>query len=134
MLKPFWFYAVIFLKLERIGAFSIKKNPSSFLAIRQSAVSLRYVPEDEQREAATSALDELAGAEIIDFVLTKHKPLGCTVEESLADPASQLVFVTKVVEGGCADQAGLEVGDVIVGVSGIFGDWTDTVGVGIEEV
>jgi hypothetical protein len=39
-----------------------------------------------------------------------------------------------VAEGGLADKAGLKVGDVIVGISGIFGDLSSAVGVGIDEV
>ena len=43
--------------------------------------------------------------------LLPHKPLGCTIEESLAD--GQYVFLSHVTPGGSADQAGLQVGDVI---------------------
>jgi hypothetical protein len=56
------------------------------------------------------------------------------VEESLAHPKEKHVFVAKVVEGGFAHRAGLEVGDVLLAVSGIFGDYTDVVGVGTEQV
>ena len=36
-------------------------------------------------------------AEMIEFVLPKHRPLGCTVEESLADnDVAHHVFVSKV--------------------------------------
>jgi predicted metalloprotease with PDZ domain len=33
-----------------------------------------------------------------------------------------------------ADKAGLKVGDVIVGISGIFGELSSAVGIGIDEV
>lgn len=35
-------------------------------------------------------------AEFHDFVLKEHRPLGCTVEESLAHPMEKHVFVAKV--------------------------------------
>lgn len=35
-------------------------------------------------------------ATILDFVLEEHKPLGCTVEESLGDKTLKPVFVSKV--------------------------------------
>lgn len=73
-------------------------------------------------------------SQILEFTLTNHKPLGCTVEESLAHPTEKHVFVAKVVEGGFAHKAGLEVGDVLLALSGIFGDITDVVGLGIEQV
>ena len=44
------------------------------------------------------------------FVLEEHRPLGCTVEESLAQ--EDAVFVTSVKAGGFAEAAGLQVGDV----------------------
>lgn len=73
-------------------------------------------------------------AQILEIVLTEHKPLGCTVEESLGDTTLKPVFVSKVVEGGFADLAGIKAGDVIVGATGIFGGLTNVLGKGIEEV
>jgi hypothetical protein len=35
-------------------------------------------------------------AEFLEFVLEEHRPLGCTVEESLAHPKEKFVFVSKV--------------------------------------
>lgn len=35
-------------------------------------------------------------ATILEFTLEHHKPLGCTVEESLAHPMEKHVFITKV--------------------------------------
>jgi len=55
------------------------------------------------------------------FLLSEHRPLGCTIEESLA-PNDPYVFVSHLQEGGFAAQAGLAVGDVIVGVTGLFGE------------
>lgn len=48
--------------------------------------------------------------------------MGCTVEESLApEPdATTPVFISKVVEGGNAEKAGLAAGDVIMAITGVF--------------
>jgi hypothetical protein len=56
------------------------------------------------------------------------------VEESLAHPKEKHVFCSKIVEGGFAHAAGLEVGDVLFAVSGIFGEPQSVVGLGIEQV
>jgi C-terminal processing protease CtpA/Prc len=56
---------------------------------------------------------------IITLELPKHKPMGCTVEESLADGA--ILFVSSIVTGGNADTAGLRVGDVVTAITGLFG-------------
>jgi hypothetical protein len=64
----------------------------------------------------------------LEFVLSQHKPLGCTIEESLVpfydnERAAYLpVFVSNLVSGGNAEMVGLKVGDVITGVSAVFGD------------
>jgi hypothetical protein len=85
---------------------------------------------------------------IIDATLTDHKPLGCTVEESLAPYSFSSnkdeevliheeafpVFISKIVQGGHADQAGLQAGDVIVGISGVFDQLQDVSYDGIEKV
>jgi hypothetical protein len=71
-------------------------------------------------------------AEFKEFVLFPHRPLGCTVEESLAD--ARHIFVTKVVAAGFSGRAGLLPGDVIVGVTDLFGTLTDVTGLGIDKV
>ena len=61
--------------------------------------------------------------ELVRLELPEFRPLGCTVEESLdteSDP--KVVFVSKIVEGGNADKAGIKVGDVVVGINGLFDD------------
>jgi PDZ domain len=55
----------------------------------------------------------------ITLELPKHKPMGCTVEESLADGA--ILFVSSIVPGSNAANAGLRVGDVVTGITGLFG-------------
>lgn len=70
---------------------------------------------------------------INEYILSPHRPLGCTVEESLAN--SQMVFISKIVDGGYADQAGIQVGDVLLGVTSLFGnDVSSVIGLGVEKV
>jgi len=97
-------------------------------------------------EAAAAAMiaarDDLLlladAAEILEMTVHPHRPLGCTVEESLV-PGRNYVFVTKVGEGGHAEGAGLLPGDVVVAVSGVFdgggdGDLEDVTRAGVEKV
>jgi predicted metalloprotease with PDZ domain len=72
------------------------------------------------------------GAEIEKLTLLPHRPLGMTIEESLAD--SRFVLVTKVVDGGNANKAGIAVGDVLVGITGLFGDLTNVIGLEVESM
>lgn len=75
----------------------------------------------------------LEGSEIVHISLNSHKPLGCTVEESLG--LGEHVFISKIVEGGKAQNAGLLVGDVLVGVTSATGDdLSDVMGLGIDKV
>lgn len=85
-------------------------------------------------DVVVSAQDLFPDATILNFTLQEHKPLGCTVEESLAHANEKHIFVTKLVEDGFAQAAGLQVGDVLLAVPGIFGDLTDVPGLGIEQV
>jgi hypothetical protein len=59
---------------------------------------------------------------LVNVTLTKHRPLGCVVEESVAitNNLARLVFVASVSPLGHAAKAGIQLGDVIVGVSGLF--------------
>lgn len=68
--------------------------------------------------------------------LDAHKPLGCTAEESLVVNRDGMkhVFISKIVEGGNAEKFGLQIGDVIVGVSGSFDDIIEVVGDGLDKV
>lgn len=73
---------------------------------------------------------------ILDLKLFQHKPLGCTVEESLAveSDGTSPVFVSKVVEGGNAEKGGIVVGDVILGLTGVFDEIEDVSNAGLERV
>ena len=71
------------------------------------------------------------------FTLNEHKPLGCSVEESLAvetDENAKYVFVSEVKKGGNAAKAGLKEGDVIVQLSGTFDELVDVAGLGIDRI
>jgi len=97
---------------------------------------LNYVEDPD----AMSALPALSGAltdrRLHEFEVADHKPLGCTVEESLADEAdgARHVFVAEVERGGNAHEAGLRAGDVIVQLSGTFHEVVDVAGLGIEKI
>jgi PDZ domain len=73
---------------------------------------------------------------LVNVTLTKHRPLGCVVEESVAitNAVQHLVFVASVSPNGHAATAGINVGDVIVGVSGLFGPVECVLGQGIDIV
>ena len=58
--------------------------------------------------------------------MKQHTPFGCPVEESLDDPLK--IYATKVIPGSFANQAELQVGDVMIGVLGFFETMTPTVG------
>jgi len=71
--------------------------------------------------------------EILTFTLVDHRPLGCTVEESLNEQ-DDYVFVSKVTPEGNAEKAGLLVGDVIVGLTGLFGGLTIVMDAGVDKI
>jgi predicted metalloprotease with PDZ domain len=80
----------------------------------------------------------------VTFAPFCHRPLGCTIEESLARNRQEnestarrkhgQVFVSKVTPSSYADKAGLQIGDVIVDVTGIFGELQDVRNLGIDAV
>mmetsp|Transcript_12547 Transcript_12547/g.34806 ORF Transcript_12547/g.34806 Transcript_12547/m.34806 type:complete len:347 (+) Transcript_12547:199-1239(+) len=73
-----------------------------------------------QQQGAVGYGSLFADAEIVDLELLQHRPLGCTVEESLGK-SGKYVFISKVKEGGNAQKGGLRVGDVILACSDVFG-------------
>ena len=87
--------------------------------------------------ATNNSVDDnnfLQGADIMELTLFEHRPLGCTVEESLGKRFKNVVFCTKVTPGGFADQAGVQPGDVFLGVSGLFGNLEDVSRAGLDRV
>lgn len=110
-----------------------------------AATTTIVVDNDEDDDSWKTGFD-LKNTEYLSLTLKQHKPLGCTVEESLSTSTSttttkqnnkslHYVFVTKVVEGGHAAKAGILPGDVIIGVTDMFGQETENVaGMGIDKV
>ena len=83
----------------------------------------------------TRVRDVYPKANIAAIELKEHKPLGCTVEESLdTDNDPSVVFVSKLVIDGNAEKAGVKVGDVLVGVTGLFGEMTPVWQSGVEKM
>mmetsp|Transcript_20666 Transcript_20666/g.31073 ORF Transcript_20666/g.31073 Transcript_20666/m.31073 type:complete len:270 (-) Transcript_20666:354-1163(-) len=81
----------------------------------------------------SSAQNPFLDAEVVKISLEEHKPLGCTVEEGLGNDLKP-VFVSKIIEGGNAEKGGLQVGDVIIEISGMFEGMEKVLGKGIGAV
>lgn len=80
-------------------------------------------------ETCAKYFDNVSPHQFKILLLRQHKPLGCTAEESLnpEENGTKHIFVSKVVEDGNANQNGILIGDVIVGVSGAFQDVVNVV-------
>jgi len=72
-------------------------------------------------------------AEILTIKMSEHVPLGCTIEESLHED-DDFIFISKLTGEGHAERAGLEVGDVILGVTGLFGKLACTIDADVEKI
>ena len=128
------------IQLQSVMGFVIVATPRS--SQQQKPSLIRYVKPskedfdetlaDEKEGIIMSAEELFPEAEIKEVVLLPHRPLGLTVEESLAD--SNNVLVTRIVEGGYADEAGIKVGDVLVGMTGLFGELTPVIGLGVDKM
>ena len=100
------------------------------------ATKLKFADDDNGMTNSTEALSSRAEsvfpkAQILTIELTDHVPLGCTVEESVHED-DDFIFISKVTSKGNAETSGLKVGDVIVGVTGLFGDMTCTIDSNVE--
>ena len=74
------------------------------------------------------------GYSLHDLTVFPHRPLGCSIEESLEE-TNKFVFVEKVNAGSNAAKAGLQEGDVIVQITGLFEDTMEKVATsGIESI
>jgi C-terminal processing protease CtpA/Prc len=71
--------------------------------------------------------------ETLTIEMAEHVPLGCTVDESLHED-DDFIFISKLTINGHAEEAGLQVGDVIVGVTGLFGELVSTIDTDIEKL
>jgi hypothetical protein len=115
---------------------SVSSFPSKSGGVRRVGTSTAIMVATDDNNSMSSDVSSAENlfpyAEFLEFVLSPHRPLGCTVEESLAD--ARHIFVTKVVAEGFSGRAGLLPGDVIVGVTDLFGALTDVTGLGIDRV
>lgn len=93
-------------------------------------------PADGEEEYKLTGALKKGKSFVREYELKEHKPLGCSVEESLAEEpdGAKYVFVAEVTYGSNADIAGLRVGDVIVQLSGTFDEVVDVAGLGIDKV
>ena len=62
--------------------------------------------------------------QLVTLELPDHQPMGCTVEESL-DPQDEYVFVSRVAKDSNSEKSGMKIGDVIVAMTGPFGNNAD---------
>eukprot|EP00535_Pseudo-nitzschia_heimii_P002226 CAMPEP_0197186764 /NCGR_PEP_ID=MMETSP1423-20130617/14562_1 /TAXON_ID=476441 /ORGANISM="Pseudo-nitzschia heimii, Strain UNC1101" /LENGTH=330 /DNA_ID=CAMNT_0042638165 /DNA_START=122 /DNA_END=1114 /DNA_ORIENTATION=+ len=104
----------------------------------QMATKLRFSNDDNGMTNSTLELSSrveklFPKAQIITTVLPQHVPLGCTVEESLHED-DDCIFISKLTKEGNAEGAGLEVGDVIVAVTGVFGKLECTIDADVEKI
>ena len=122
-------------------------TPVSFLSLNSevqtpntSIESAFSDDDDDEDDVNTHDTPKLTGALensiLNEFTLTEHKPLGCSVEESLADEPDNAkhVFVAEVTDGGNAAKSGIKVGDVIVQLSGTFDEVVNVAGLGIDKM
>jgi hypothetical protein len=88
---------------------------------------------DVTLEFTSRAGDIFPDGEILTIEMVDHQPLGCTVEESINEE-DDYIFISKLTDKGSAENAGLQVGDVVVGVTGSFGQLTDVLGASVEKM
>ncbi|KAG7346664.1 PDZ domain containing protein [Nitzschia inconspicua] len=115
--------------------------PGTVVRLHQSSDTARVVEsanitsssDDELRMLLEKVEEVFPQGEILTITMKDHRPLGCTIEESLNEE-DDYVFISKITEGGNADKAGLRVGDVVVGVTGLFGELTIVMDSGVEKI
>ena len=103
-----------------------------------SATKLKFSDDENRMTNSTVALSSrveslFPGAQVLTIEMAEHVPLGCTVEESLHKD-DDVIFISKLTQEGHAEKARLQVGDVIVGVTGLFGQMTSTIDTDIEKM
>jgi len=121
LLRKFLGVVVLLCQVSLAKAFvpNLQHNPQQILRLSGQKVS---------------AEEAFPYAKIIEISMTEHKPLGCTVEEGLGDKELKPVFISKVTEGGNAEKADLQVGDVVLAVSGLFDRMDHVLGEGIDAI
>ncbi|KAL7553473.1 hypothetical protein ACHAWF_016780 [Thalassiosira exigua] len=111
-----------------------------FPTLRSEVQSPNFVDvladDDDDDDGLPELTGSLAGCTVHEYELKEHKPLGCSVEESMASEldGAKYVFVAEVNSGGNAIKVGLREGDVIVQLSGTFDEVVDVAGLGIEKI
>eukprot|EP00534_Pseudo-nitzschia_fraudulenta_P001807 CAMPEP_0201126844 /NCGR_PEP_ID=MMETSP0850-20130426/27720_1 /ASSEMBLY_ACC=CAM_ASM_000622 /TAXON_ID=183588 /ORGANISM="Pseudo-nitzschia fraudulenta, Strain WWA7" /LENGTH=317 /DNA_ID=CAMNT_0047395453 /DNA_START=131 /DNA_END=1084 /DNA_ORIENTATION=+ len=84
-------------------------------------------------ESTSQAQTLFPKADILTIELPDHIPLGCTIEESLHED-DDYIFISKLTARGNAEKSGLVVGDVVLGLTGMFGELTSTIGFDTEKI
>jgi len=102
------------------------------------ATELKFTDDENGMTNSTTELSSkvetvFPKAEILTLTMDDHIPLGCTIEESLHEN-DDFIFISKLTQDGNAEGAGLKVGDVIVGVTGLFGDLISTLETDAEKI
>jgi S1-C subfamily serine protease len=119
-----------FHRLSLCSAYAVAKRSRLFESVENDVEQ-----EDASSVLEVAILEAYPKAEIVTMELAEHRPLGCTVEESMDtenDPS--IVFVSKVVAGGNAEKAGIKVGDVLIGITGLFGEIMPVFQSGVEKM
>lgn len=145
--KLFFFIAAVWTPLITkaffVPALGSRRMIATFWTQHPSSGSPFRLYESVEEQKVVYGIDEVLAkvqesypdAEILSVTLEDHRPLGCTVEESLDTTSdASVVFVSKIVEGGNAEKAGIQVGDVLVGVTGLFGEITPAWKVGVDKM
>ena len=128
---------LLLIKCQSLAAFSVDTIKSGrgrrrgFLLVPSQQLFVSSEPSTSSTASETALLQQEGAASCL-ITFNKHRPMGCTVEESLADGGT--VFISAITPKGNAALAGLQVGDVILAVSGIFGDMENVSGVGLAKV
>jgi len=103
----------------------------------QMATKLEFSNDDKMTNSTSELYSRVENlfpeANFVTSILDDHVPLGCTVEESLHEDDDYL-FISKVTAESHAERAGLKVGDVIVGVTGLFGEMEVTIDADVEKI
>lgn len=114
----------------------VPSSPSSLVTLHSEVQTSQFVDTPSEDPDLPQLTGALAASILKEFELTQHKPLGCSVEESLASEpdGSKYVFVAEISKGGNAAKAGIRVGDVIVQLSGTFDEVVNVAGLGIDKM
>ena len=117
----------------------VEEIESGILSNATATTTANITEEEEQQTTTPSSGSRIEAlfpgdnVQVLTIELIEHVPLGCTVEESLNEDDNCL-FVSKLTKEGNAEKAGLKVGDVVVGMTGLFGELTGTLESDVEQM